>query len=103
MTKTKFVNVQLNLDDSLSIKESSVLSYLCSLDKKEYCFASNSHMSDTLKIHDRTLYRILNRLEEKELIKRVTKSTGKYGKSRKIYVTPTVKATYHNNIIHKDK
>ncbi len=103
MTKTKFVNVQLNLDDSLSIKESSVLSYLCSLDKKEYCFASNSHMSDTLKIHDRTLYRILNRLEEKELIKRVTKSTGKYGKSRKIYVTPTVKATYHNNIIHKNK
>ena len=103
MTKTKFVNVQLNLDDSLSIKESSVLSYLCSLDKKEYCFASNSHMSDTLKIHDRTLYRILNRLEEKELIKRVTKSTGKYGKSRKIYVTPNVKATYHNNIIHKNK
>tara|TARA_R100001015_G_C4625396_1_gene183936 strand:- start:2030 stop:2341 length:312 start_codon:yes stop_codon:yes gene_type:complete len=103
MTKTKFVNVQLNLDDSLSIKESSVLSYLCSLDKKEYCFASNSHMSDTLKIHDRTLYRILNRLEEKELIKRVTRSTGKYGKSRKIYVTPTVKATYHNNIIHKNK
>ena len=103
MTKTKFVNVQLNLDDSLSIKESYVLSYLCSLDKKEYCFASNSHMSDTLKIHDRTLYRILNRLEEKELIKRVTKSTGKYGKSRKIYVTPTVKATYHNNIIHKNK
>ena len=103
MTKPRFVNVQLNLDDSLSIKESSVLSYLCSLDKKEYCFASNSHMSDTLKIHDRTLYRILNRLEEKELIKRVTKSTGKYGKSRKIYVTPTVKATYHNNIIHKNK
>ena len=103
MTKTKFVNVQTNLDDSLSIKESSVLSYLCSLDKKEYCFASNSHMSDTLKIHDRTLYRILNRLEEKELIKRVTRSTGKYGKSRKIYVTPTVKATYHNNIIHKNK
>jgi DNA-binding MarR family transcriptional regulator len=103
MTKTTFVNVQLNLDDSLSIKESSVLSYLCSLDKKEYCFASNSHMSDTLKIHDRTLYRILNTLEEKELIKRVTRSTGKYGKSRKIYVTPTVKATYHNNIIHKNK
>lgn len=103
MTKTSFVNVQLNLDDSLSIKESSVLSYLCSLDKKEYCYASNIHMSDTLKIHDRTLYRILNKLEEKELIKRVTRSTGKYGKSRKIYVTPTVKATYHNNIIHKNK
>ena len=64
MTKTKFVNVQLNLDDSLSFKESSVLSYLCSLDKKEYCFASNSHMSDSLNINERTLYRILNRLEE---------------------------------------
>ena len=60
-------------------------------------------MSDTLKIHDRTLYRILNKLEEKELIKRVTRSSGYYGKNRKIYVTPTVKATYHNNIIHKDK
>ena len=103
MTKTKFVNVQLNLDDSLSFKESSVLSYLCSLDKKEYCYASNGHMSDHLNINERTLYRILNRLEEKELIKRVTRSSGYYGKNRKIYVTPTVKATYHNNIIHKDK
>ena len=103
MTKTKFVNVQLNLDDSLSFKESSVLSYLCSLDKKEYCFVSNNHMSDTLNINQRTLYRILNTLEEKELIKRVTRSSGFYGKNRKIYVTPTVKATYHNNIIHKNK
>ena len=103
MKKTRFVNVQLNLDSSLSFKESSVLSYLCSLDKKEYCYVSNGSMSDTLGINERTLYRILNSLEEKELIKRVTRSSGFYGKNRKIYVTPTVKATYHNNIIHKDK
>jgi len=96
MAKTKFVNVKQDISGhNLTFKESTVLSYLCSLSKKKYCYASNAHMSETLGIEDRTLYRVLNSLEEKDLIRRETQSTGRYGKTRKIYVSPTVKTTYH--------
>jgi len=96
MSKTKYVNVKQGItSEKLSFKESAVLSYLCSLNGKNYCFASNSHLCDTLGIEDRTMYRILNNLEEKNLIKRETKSSGHYGKDRKIYVNPTVKKSYH--------
>lgn len=97
MAKTKFVNVKKDITDmDLDLKESMLLSYLASLTKKDYCFASNDHLSSTLGINDRTLYRVMNSLEEKGLIKRVTKSTGRYGKDRRIYVSPTVKTAYHS-------
>jgi DNA-binding MarR family transcriptional regulator len=96
MSNTKFVSVKNNFtSEKLSFKENAVLSYLCSLSQKKYCYASNQHLCDTLGIEDRTMYRILSRLEDKNLIIRETKSTGKYGKDRKIYVHPTVKKTYH--------
>ena len=96
MSNTKFVNVKNNFtSEKLSFKENTVLSYLCSLSQKKFCYASNQHLCDTLGIEDRTMYRILSSLEDKNLIIRETRSTGKYGKDRKIYVHPTVKKTYH--------
>jgi len=92
---TKFVNVKLDfVEDELSFTELAVLSYLASLSKKDYVFATNAHLSKTLKINNRTLYRILSSLESKNLIKRVTKSIG-IGKERKIYVHPSVKLAYN--------
>ena len=97
MAQDKYIKFKTDfVSEDLDLKESLVLSYLASLTKKEYCFASNDHLSKTLSINDRTLYRVMNSLEEKELIKRVTKSTGRYGKDRKIYVNPTVKLAYHS-------
>jgi len=96
MSNTKFVTLKKDITShELSFKENAVLSYLCSLSKKKYCYASNQHLCDTLGIEDRTMYRILKRLESKNLIIRETKSTGKYGKDRKIYIHPTVKTAYH--------
>tara|TARA_R100001463_G_scaffold52153_2_gene102897 strand:- start:4871 stop:5167 length:297 start_codon:yes stop_codon:yes gene_type:complete len=97
MAQDKYIKFKTDfVEENLDLKESLVLSYLASLTKKEYCFASNDHLSKTLSINDRTLYRVMNSLEEKELIKRVTKSTGRYGKDRRIYVNPTVKTAYHS-------
>jgi DNA-binding MarR family transcriptional regulator len=100
MAKTKFIILKTGLfENRLTTKENVVLSYLCSLNQKAYCFASNKHLCDTLKINDRTIYRILNSLEEKELIKRNTVSLGNLGKDRKIYINPKVKQAYQNAII----
>lgn len=98
MAKTKFVNLKFDFSEAeLDLKESLVLSYLASLTKRDYCFASNEHLVDTLKISDRTIYRVLNSLEDKELIKRVTNNLGgSYGKNRKIYVHPSAKKAYHS-------
>lgn len=97
MSQERYIKFKSDFtNDNLDLKESLVLSYLASLTKKDYCFASNDHLSKTLSINDRTLYRVMNSLEEKELIKRVTKSTGRYGKDRRIYVNPTVKKSYHS-------
>lgn len=97
MAQDKYIKFKTDfVEENLDLKESLVLSYLASLTKKEYCFASNDHLSKTLSINDRTLYRVMNSLEEKELIKRVTRSTGRYGKDRRIYVNPTVKTAYHS-------
>jgi len=43
-------------------------------------------LSSSLSIHDRTLYRMLNKLEELNYISRVTQSIGNYGKERRIYI-----------------
>ena len=73
----------------LTFTEKAVFCYIKSLAKdKGYCFASNKHICDTLTLKDRTLYRILNRLEENACIRRETKSIGFDGKERRIYINP---------------
>jgi DNA-binding MarR family transcriptional regulator len=91
--KANYVNINLSfMNNSLSIKEATVLSYIVSLsDNKGYCFASNLSISNALSINDRTLYRILNKLEESNYINRVTKSLGNFGKERRIYVAPELR------------
>lgn len=85
----KYVKVNLEGMDKLTFTEKAVLSYVKSLCKgKGYCFASNKHICDTLSLKDRTLYRILNRLEENACIRRETKSIGFDGKERRIYINP---------------
>ena len=50
------------------------------------CYASNKTFCDTLNLSERTLYRIMNRLQQRGLITRKTTSNGHYGKTRKIDV-----------------
>jgi DNA-binding MarR family transcriptional regulator len=98
--KAKFVNVQLDsVEVDLTFTESSVLSYLArlSMKKKDYVYATTKHLSETFGVSQRTILRILNVLEENNLIKRVTQSVGNTGKERKIYVSPRVKQS-HNYI-----
>jgi len=73
--------------NKLNIKEKALLSLIEMLAKEDgYCLASNSTLSTEVNIHERTLYRILNRLEELHYIYRVTQSIGNYGKERRIYL-----------------
>lgn len=86
----RFAKINFNTMENLKInhKESIVLNYIDSLCKngvKEYCFASNNTMCKELSLSERTLYRILSNLEDKNLIKRVTKSIGHDGKERRIF------------------
>jgi len=97
MSEVKFVKYKQGFtDENLDLKESVVLSYLASLTKKDYCFVSNENIAEVCSLSDRTVYRVLKSLEDLDLIKRVTKSTGHYGKDRRIYVNPTVKTAYHS-------
>ena len=83
-----YININSIMNTNLSIQESAVLSYINSLAiKKNYCYASNEAICNALKLNDRTLYRILKKLEDKEYIKRETKSIGNYGKQRKIFIS----------------
>lgn len=85
--------------DDMTIAETSVLSYLASLSENfGYCNATNKHICDTLNLSDRTLYRLLKKLENRGLIKRETKSIGSDGKYRRIYVEPTIKAKVNEHI-----
>ena len=87
--KTNYIKINLDGITKLNLHEKAVLCYIASLSKKTgYCFATNNHLSETLSITDRTLYRILQRLEDNEYIRRETKSIGYDGKQRKIYVNP---------------
>lgn len=80
------------MNTNLSIQEVAVLSYIQSLsNKKDYCYASNESICNALKLNDRTLYRVLKKLEDKGYINRVTKSIGNYGKQRRIYLTPNAR------------
>jgi|GEM_PF-2359937 len=92
-TMKNYININLSfMNTNLSIQEAVVLSYIQSLSvKKDYCYASNESISNALKINDRTLYRILSKLENKDYIKRETKSIGNYGKQRRIYLTPSAR------------
>lgn len=74
----------------LTFIEKAVFSYIASLAKeKGYCFATNEHLCGALSVKDRTMYRILNRLEESACIRRETKSIGYDGKQRRIFINPT--------------
>lgn len=76
----------------LTFTEKAVFSYVHSLAKeKGYCFASNKHICEALTLKDRTLYRILNKLEENACIRRETRSVGTDGKLRKIFISPAFK------------
>jgi len=80
------------MNTNMTIQEATVLSYIESLSiKKGYCYASNDSISRNLSLTERTLYRILKKLEEKKYINRVTKSLGNDGKERKIYISPDAK------------
>ena len=92
-TMKNYININLAfMNTNLSLQEVAVLSYIQSLSvKKDYCYASNESICNALKLNDRTLYRVLKKLENKEYIKRVTKSIGNYGKERRIYLTPNAR------------
>lgn len=76
----------------LTFAEKAVFSYIKSLaSSKGYCFATNKHICEALTLTDRTLYRILNNLEQNAYIRRETKSIGFDGKQRKIFVNPQFK------------
>ena len=88
-----YININLAfMNTNLSLQEVAVLSYIQSLAiKKDYCYASNESICNALKLNDRTLYRVLKKLEDKDYIKRETKSIGNYGKERRIYLTPNAR------------
>ena len=80
------------MNTNLTISEATVLSYIDSLSiKKGYCYASNESICMALNLNDITLFRILNKLENKKYISRKTRSLGNDGKERKIYVRPDAK------------
>lgn len=85
-----FITINFSTMDNLNLshKELIVLKYIdsmCTTGVQDYCFASNKTICNTLNITQRTLYRILNRLEEKRLITRKTRSIGNDGKERRIF------------------
>ena len=98
MSEVKFIKFKKDFIEGqeLSINEHLLLSYLSSLTKKDYCYATNDHLVEVCGIAKRTLCRVLNDLEDKDLIRRITKSTGRYGKDRKIYINPSAKLAYHS-------
>lgn len=94
--KVKYVNIDLKME-GLSNNELMVFSHIKSLCKgvKPYCFASSNSLAETLNVSERTLYRILNDLEDKKLIKRETKASGRgHGKFRTIRVLTTAKTAH---------
>jgi DNA-binding PadR family transcriptional regulator len=94
--KTKFININVAfMNKSLSVTETALLSLIKGLSKKRgYCYASNKAICDTLNISDRTLYRMLSKLEAQGFLERDTKSTGgRFGKERKIRLSATANMT----------
>lgn len=90
--KTNYIKVDMEGLSKLSFVEKAVFSYIKSLSSdKGYCFATNKHLCEAMSVKDRTMYRILNRLEENACIRRETKSIGFDGKQRRIYVNPQFK------------
>jgi DNA-binding PadR family transcriptional regulator len=89
--KTRYLNIDLTyLPKDMTLREKAVYAHIQSLSvQRGYCYASNRAISETLGIPDRSLYRILNKLEERGCINRRTKSIGNTGKERRIYPVPT--------------
>jgi DNA-binding MarR family transcriptional regulator len=97
----RYLKYNLDLDKQinkeLTLKEHLVLSHVTGLSiKKGYCYVSNNSMVKDLKISYRSICRVLDNLEQMGLINRQTKSVGRYGRERKIYVSPSVKVAQHN-------
>jgi transcription initiation factor IIE alpha subunit len=92
--KTNYIKVNMEGLSKLTFIEKAVFSYIASLAKeKGYCFATNEHLCKALSVKDRTMYRILNRLEDSACIRRETKSIGYDGKQRRIFINPTYNPT----------
>jgi DNA-binding MarR family transcriptional regulator len=73
----------------LTSTEKTVYDYISSISLSNgFCYATNKQLCDTLNVKDRTMYRILFSLEQRGLIKRITKSIGNDGKQRRIFITP---------------
>jgi len=88
--KSRYININLGfMNNSLSVTEVALLTLIKGLSKKKgYCYASNKSICQTLNLSDRTLFRLLSKLESDGYINRQTKSTGHYGKERRIHLSP---------------
>lgn len=90
--KTNYIKVDMEGLGKLNFTEKAVFSYIKSLSKgKGYCFSTNKHLCAVFSLTDRTIYRILKKLEENACIRRETKSLGYDGKQRRIYINPQYK------------
>lgn len=68
-------------------KNESDLLYLIAevaLPNNGQCELSDKELLSSMGVSERTYYRILRSLENKDVITRITKSVGHYGKKRKI-------------------
>ena len=86
--KTRYVNIDLTtMTKDMNLREKADMSHIVSLSKQRgYCFASNKAICGDLGIPDRSLYRILKKLEQRGCIERITRASGKtLGKERRIY------------------
>lgn len=71
----------------MTTREQEVYDYLHDFRAEEgKCNLTNRQIRDVIDINDRTLYRVLKSLEEKNLINRQTVSVGAYGKERIITI-----------------
>ena len=97
----RFVQVNLNLPKAigvdLTLREQVVLSHLTGLSqKKGFCYASNNAIVNDLSIPYRTLCRVLDKLEDYNLIKMQTKFAGHNGREGKIFISHSVKVAQYN-------
>jgi hypothetical protein len=75
----------LFMSDELTHREKYILGEIISLTKKEgFCWATNTYFEEKFKIPKRSIIRILNKLEEMGLIKRIV--IKKDGTFRKIFL-----------------
>ncbi len=66
--KGLWIPAKLLLDESTSMKEKSILSFVYHLNKIGECYASNKYFSELLKIIPRSIQSIIKSLKDKNLI-----------------------------------